>query len=573
MPPTWLTGRWVVLTTMKRPWVFFCSYARYSPEVRRQLTPEQVLFDADRPTRYLTRATAKHLVEKMTGCFEPQSVVCLHMFNDILYIPLFLAIIASRATWTGTNPAYTTHELADHLNRTKAGYVVVEQGLVETALEAASKCSTRLSVIIFEDLLSENLPDVPSVPKGARAEIVSLSGLMTRAKPAQGENQSIKVMPDDTVAALMSTSGTTGLPKLACRSQNALKMESRAMGDELNDKPYPIRRLFCTPIFHAFSLVMMAVNALRYGHQTYVMRRFDSTFSEKVFQLQITETAATPVMLHRLAITSKVQRSELASLRLMWCGGATLTCDVRLKALALLRKEARIVQVWGMTEGGWFTTFHHPEDNNDGSVGRPLHGWEIKVSPGPNEHNQSDFLKGEIYIRGPQLMTEYYNDPEATRAAFERGWFKTGDIGYIQQGRVYLIDRVKNMIKVNGFQVAPTELEEVIGGHPNVTDCAVIRGGSGISEHPLVFLVSTTQRLSETDVRQYMLRFLARYKVSHCRVRFIDQIPRGETGKVLTHRLREDCGIQVPRFEPCKRSGQAPQEDACWDLVGSKDVD
>jgi acyl-coenzyme A synthetase/AMP-(fatty) acid ligase len=120
--------------------------------------------------------------------------------------------------------------------------------------------------------------------------------------------------------------------------------------------------------------ILVAVNALRYGHQTYVMKRFDDTFSQKVYQLQITETAATPAILHRLTTTDKVQMSDLASLRLIWCGGTNLTSVVRQKALMLLRQDIRIVQVWGMTEGGWFTTFHHPENNHDGSVGRLLDG-------------------------------------------------------------------------------------------------------------------------------------------------------------------------------------------------------
>jgi acyl-coenzyme A synthetase/AMP-(fatty) acid ligase len=314
--------------------------------------------------------------------------------------------------------------------------------------------------------------------------------------------------------------------------------ESIAMEDAPDEKEYPVRRLFCTPIFHAFSLILVAVNALRYGHQTYVMKRFDDTFSQKVYQLQITETAATPAILHRLTTTDKVQMSDLASLRLIWCGGTTLTSVVRQKALMLLRQDIRIVQVWGMTEGGWFTTFHHPENNHDGSVGRLLDGWTMRVLTEPVGYDQTTATKGEIHVRGPQLMTEYYNDPVATREAFDSGWFKTGDVGYIQGGKVYLIGRAKNMIKVNGFQVAPAELEDVVVGHPKVEDCAVTSGGSGLSEHPLVFLVSSDSGLSEADMQQYMLRFLTRYKVLRCRMRFVKEIPRGETGKVLMYTLK-----------------------------------
>jgi long-subunit acyl-CoA synthetase (AMP-forming) len=505
--------------------------------MRLYLTRRQILLDADQPSRYISRASAKHLVDKMTGCFEARSVVCLHMFNDILYIPMFLAIIASRATWTGTNPAYTVHELSNHLNRTKARYLVVEQRHLEIALEATLGRGTCVSIIVFEDVLGKIVPAVLSVPGGTRPEVISLSRFIARGRPAH-EAEQPPPASHDIFSVLMSTSGTTGSPKLACRTQRALMAESAAMADGLNNKPYPVRRLFCTPIFHAFSLVLMAVNALRFGHQTYVMKRFDDTFAQKVHRLQITETAVTPAILHKLAIPGKVQRGELDSLRLIWCGGALLSSDVRHRAFELLRKETRIVQMWGMTEGGCFTTFHHPEDNHDGSVGRLLGGWTMKVQADAEGYDQSAVTKGELYVRGPQLMTEYHDDPVATREAFDCGWFKTGDVGYIQEGKVYLIDRAKNMIKVNGFQVAPAELESVIVGHPKVADCAVIRGGSGLSEHPLVFLAPTGPGLSETDMREYMLRFLTRYKVFHCRMRFVKQIQRGETGKVLTHKLR-----------------------------------
>ena len=461
----------------------------------------------------------------------------MHMFNDILYIPLFLAIIASQATWTGTNPAYTAHELSNHLNKTKARYLVVEQTHLEVALEAASRYDNYLSIVIFEDLLGEMETAVPSAPRGTRAEIIGLSELITRRRPVCGA-ENIYPESRSVFAALMSTSGTTGSPKLACRTQRALMAESVAMEDAPDKKEYPVRRLFCTPIFHAFSLILVAVNALRHGHQTYVMKKFDHTFSQKVCQFQITETAATPAMLHRLTTTDKVQMSDLASLRLIWCGGANLTSDVREQALMLLRQDVRIVQVWGMTEGGWFTTFHHPENNHDGSVGRLLDGWTMRVLTEPVGYDQTTVTKGEIHVRGPQLMTEYYNDPVATREAFDGAWFKTGDVGYIQKGKVYLIDRAKNMIKVNGFQVAPAELEDVIVGHPKVEDCAVTRSGSGLSEHPLAFLVSSDSGLSEADMQQYMLRFLTRYKVLRCRMRFVNEIPRGETGKVLMHKLR-----------------------------------
>lgn len=162
----------------------------------------------------------------------------MHMFNDILYIPLFLAIIASQATWTGTNPAYTAHELSNHLNKTKARYLVVEQTHLEVALAAASRCDDCLSVVLFEDLLSGIETAAPSVPRGARTKVIGLSEFITTRRPACGAEY-ISSVPHSIFAALMSTSGTTGSPKLACRTQRALIAESVAMEHAPDEKEYP----------------------------------------------------------------------------------------------------------------------------------------------------------------------------------------------------------------------------------------------------------------------------------------------------------------------------------------------
>lgn len=496
----------------------------------------QVLIDADRPSRHISRASAKHLVDRMTGAFEPRSVVCLHLLNDIQYVPLVLAILASGAVWTGTNPTYTATELADHLSRSEARYVLVEERDLATALEATSGCRTCRSVVLVGDLVAgSGAVYCPTVGHNL-TEVVSLSELVARKR----SYTLAKASPSASggrLAALMSTSGTTGLPKLACRTHHAMLLESHALLDDGRDKDYTIRRLFCTPVFHAFSLILVVVNALRYGHRTYMMKKFDPTFRGKVYNLGITETAVTPAILHRLVNVHEEAMDRLKGLRLVWCAGTPLFSDLRSRASSLLQPDARIVQVWGMTEGGWFTTLRYPEESLDDSVGRPLDGLDIRVSSGYVNVDLPHQTAGELLVRGSQLMAGYFNDSSATAQAFEGGWLKTGDLGYIRGGKVYLIDRVKSMIKVNGFQVSPAELEGVIRRCPQVLDCAVIRCGSGLAEHPLVSIVAESACLTEPDVRGHMLLYLARYKVTACCIRFIDAIPRGTTGKVLTREL------------------------------------
>ena len=259
--------------------------------------------------------------------------------------------------------------------------------------------------------------------------------------------------PDD-IAALMQTSGTTGLPKMAARTHRAMVYELVAITDDDTLKPYEVRRLFCTPIFHAFSAPEMIFNALRLGRPSYFMRRYDDTFARKISQFQITETFGPPAMLLRL-INNLDDRHLLQSLRYAAYGGAPLGSELRRKFLGLFADTPRLVPVYGMTEGGWYTTLKDLEGDETGSVGRPISGYDVRI-----DGNAGDSMNGrptgEILVRGPQMMECYLGDEKATADAFQYGWFKTGDIGeFDKHGNLRIIDRKKNLVKTqNGEYIA-----------------------------------------------------------------------------------------------------------------------
>lgn len=463
------------------------------------------------------------------------------MFNDVLYPILFLAIVASGATWTGTNPAYTKHELAKHLTATGATYIITDDVCCVVAVEAAAQSNSPAEVLLFQDLLdcdSNAGPYAPGQICGQNAATPLAHYIQNDTAPGTLRHP----RPDQPkpYAALMSTSGTSGQPKIAARTQQALLWESRAIEGGSEKKSYPIRRLICTPVFHAFSLMMAVINALRYGHPSYIMKRFDDSFCQKVFDLEITEITASPGLLSRLSTMKQPTGLLLSNLRLIWCGGTHLTEALRSSTLRMFRNPPLMVQVWGMTEGGWFTTFSYPENDTTGSVGRLIEGWELEMVARPELRTGYEHPVGELYVRGPQLMSGYYRDASATDAALDGGWLRTGDVGYVKDGKVYVVDRTKDLIKVNGFQVSPAELEDAILRHPSIKDCAVLKSGTGVAEHPVAWLVARSLPPSEDEVRQHMYRFLTRYKVSRCRMIFLERIPRGATGKVLRDALRDE---------------------------------
>ena len=481
-----------------------------------------------------------------------------------MYPILTLAVYASKCRWTGTNIAYTATELEHHFRLSATQYVITSVEHLDTVQAATKKINAPIEIIVFSDLLTESIhksADGACSMLAAKENIDKLRG--THGAEMETHGTSFRRLHDllrdihpnamfagvrdidvGSVAALMSTSGTTGLPKMASRTHRALVLETLAIEDSNAIKPYEIRRLYCTPIFHGFSAPEMIFNALRLGQKTYFMKRYDDTlFPQKVHEYQITETAAPPPMLLRLFQTP-MAREKLQSLRTVFTGGAPLAPELRAKFLSIFHIPPRITQVWGMTEGSWFTTFKFPEDDETGSVGRPIPGCEIKVSDQHTTKLANGLLAGELYIRGPFLMIGYLGDVQATASAFSNdGWLKSGDIGYVQDGKVYLIDRVKDLIKVNGWQVAPAELENALLQSPGVQDAAVIGVGQGIDEHPLAFVVPTNTNATAQSIKDHLSERLTRYKTAKCEIRFTTVIPKSISGKILKKELRKQAAV------------------------------
>jgi acyl-CoA synthetase (AMP-forming)/AMP-acid ligase II len=225
---------------------------------------------------------------------------------------------------------------------------------------------------------------------------------------------------------------------------------------------------------------------------------------------------------------------------MIFCGGAPLVPELRNRVLAMFEKAPRIVQVWGVTEGGWFSNFKYPEDDSTGSVGRVILGLQIKMSTDHSLEMTDGRKAGELLVQGRQLMTEYFGNEQASIDAFLDGWLKTGDVGYIDNGKVYVVDRCKDLIKVNGWQVAPAEIEARIVELPGIRDAAAIAAGYGVEEHPLLFIVqSHGADMGKEAILNHLQSRMANHKVARIVVEFIESIPRNPSGKILRKVLRE----------------------------------
>lgn len=495
-----------------------------------------ILIDASNPLRFISRRKATELVTGLAAAFEKDTTVCLHISNDVLYPVLMLGILASRCRWTGTNISYTHHELAHHFRLFNTRYVITSAEHLQTVEAAVAGLGFEVEIILFSDILGEQESQLPHPLTGGKG-LRTFHDLLDSASDEQSLQTHLRELSNDVIAVLQSTSGTTGLPKMAARTHHSMILESQAIEDNNAAKPYEVRRLFCTPIFHAFSTQEMAINPLRLGYPTYFMTRFDDTFAQRVYDFGITETAAPPPMILRLLQVTD-QHHLLQSFRLIFSGGAPLAPELHHRMLGIFKVAPRIVQVWGMTEGGWFTTFKYPEVDTTGSVGRMLPGWEIRIDSDTLIALPDGRSAGELLVKSAQLMTGYLGNTEATEATFTDGWLRTGDIGFVEDGKVYIVDRAKDLIKVNGWQVAPAEIEEALLQSPDVVDAAAISFGHGNDEHPMVFVVARDAGVEVQDIEAHLHSRLARYKVARIEVKLVELIPRNPSGKILRKVLR-----------------------------------
>lgn len=399
---------------------------------------------------------------------------------------------------------------------------------------------------MFSDIAAENFTEQLLCSRRNDIRLVTLHDLLTQGNESTLRER-LKYIPSNSPATVMSTSGTTGLPKMVQRSHRSLVVETSSIQDNNSAKPFQVRRLYCTPMFHAFSFPEMVINTIRLGYPSFYMRRFDETFVKKVHEFGITETMAAPAMLLKIiqwTEKNEEDRLKLQTLKTVLCAGAPLASGLRAGFLQLFDTSSiRIVQVWGMTEGGWFATFLYPENDDTGSVGRPLPAYQVRVSEASRVDLPNGQQAGELLVKGLQLTTAYKGNPDATKKYFGDGWLETGDIGYCVNGKIYLIDRAKDVIKVNGWTISPAELEAVLYQMSGILDAAALSYGTGTEEHAAIFVVPSKTPLLKADIMQHLKDRVARFKIATCEIHIVDSLPRNSSGKVLRSVLKRQLDL------------------------------
>lgn len=443
-------------------------------------------------------------------------VVAIWAPNVLEYPVVFHAVVSLGAILTTLNPSYTAPEVAFQLRDAGACLLVTTAALLARAREAIDASAAPIEIITIDE--------VPGV--------ASLASVSVDADPP-----SVAIDSSTDVAVLPYSSGTTGLPKgvmLTHRNLVANLVQIDAI--EARDLSAFVGVL---PLFHIYGMnVLMNFGMLR-GATIVLLPRFDlETFLRALQDWRIPIAHIAPPIAVALAKHPLVDRYDLSALKCVFSGAAPF--GVELTAAVEQRLSVTVRQGYGMTEASPATHYSAGAFVRAGKVGAVMPGTECRLVDPSTGRDVGVGDVGEVWARGPQVMKGYLNNPEATAATVDSdGWLHTGDIGFVDEdGFLEVTDRLKELIKVKGFQVAPAELEGLLLKHPKVADAAVIGlPDEACGERPKAFIVASDTATVE-EICAFVDGHVAPYK-RLAQVEFVDSIPKSPSGKILRRVLVE----------------------------------
>ena len=471
----------------------------------------------------ITYAELAQMVDRMAAGFaeigvRPGDVVALHSPNTVLYPVVFYGASRAGATVTTLSAMTTAKDMANQLDDSKATLVVTVGALLPIATEAAGDrpvwtCDVVEGHRSVQELLASTGP-VPEVAVDAAED----------------------------VAVLPYSSGTTSLPKGVMLTHASIGVNLRQIA-ALRPMTPDDRIIAVLPFFHIYGMTALMNLPLQAGATVVVLPRFDlDQFLGVLERERITKVFVAPPVVVVFAKHPAVSGRDLSAVDSIVSAAAPL--DAEVAGIAAARLGVHITQAYGMTElspGTHLVPIPQEAAAPPGTVGKLVPSSEARLVDVATGQDVGPGEEGEIWIRGPQRMKGYFGRQEETDTLIDADdWLHTGDIGIVDDdGWWFVVDRVKELIKYKGYQVAPAELEAVLLTSPDVADAAVIgvydeRG----DEVPKAFVVRAPgSAATEDDVLAYVAEHTAPYKRVR-RVEFIDVVPKSASGKILRRELR-----------------------------------
>lgn len=433
------------------------------------------------------------------------------------------AVVFHGTAWAGgvvttVNPTYTAGEVRHQLKDSGAKLLVTVSMFGAIAREAAEGTSVE-EIFTFDASDFKPVTDLLGEPMATHAEV----GL-------------------DDVVCLPYSSGTTGLSKgvmlthrnLVANLQQTEVVLPTGKGEAI---------LSFLPFFHIYGMQVLMNGALAAGGTVVTMPRFDlEQFLTLAQDHKIRRAFVVPPVVLALAKHPLVDKFDLSSIVQVFSGAAPLGAELAEEAGKRLNCE--VAQGYGMTELSPVSHATPDGEYKPGTIGVLLPNTECRIVDPESGEDLGQDARGEVWIRGPQVMKGYLNNDVATKATIDSdGWLHTGDIGVIDSdGHFAIVDRLKELIKYKGFQVPPAELEALLVTHPGVADAAVIGiPDDEAGELPKAFVaLREAANLSEGEIKDFVAEHVAHYKRLH-EVQFVNEIPKSASGKILRRMLRDQA--------------------------------
>lgn len=479
---------------------------------------------------------------------QPGDRIAIQLPNILQYPVVLLGAIRAGMVVVNTNPLYTASEIKHQLSDSGAKALVVLANIAKNA--AAIIGETAVEHVIVTELADLHPPVKrvlvnfvvkyikKMVPPFSFPQQVSFRQALEQPK---GKAKPVKSSPED-VAVLQYTGGTTGVAKGAMLTHRNLVANMMQVNLHMNKVFRKNSELYIAPLplYHIYAFTIHCTSALSLGNHNLLIpnprdiKNFVATLKDQPFTCFV----GLNTLFNALLRNPDFLKLDFSHLSVTSSGGMALTAETSKHWTEVTRSPVH--EGYGLTETSPVVAINPPGAIQLGTVGTALPDTECKVIEEDGKVLPPGEA-GELCIRGPQVMKGYWQRPDATAETLDAdGWLKSGDIAIIQpDGYIKIVDRKKDMINVSGFKVYPNEVEDVLSGHPDIVEAAVVGvPDNDGSETVKAFIVSSNPNLTVSDVRNFAKKQLTPYKVPHL-VEFRTELPKSNVGKVLRRELKD----------------------------------
>lgn len=460
---------------------------------------------------------------------ESNDVIGLCSENSFEFALVLYAALAINATVAPLNVIYSESEFQYAINLSKPKILFASKMCIDRAVKAA-KNNDFVKKVIFMGINS------------SYANVISLMSLMqNKLIPSCLDYKPPKGNKYEDVALIVCSSGTTGMPKGVQLTHNNILSTMNSAFDPSAPKMTDINLLTVIPWFHSFGCLTLISSGIVGACLVFLPKFEEHLFLSAIERYRVLMAFTVPPLMVFLAKHPMVSQYDLSSLMMLLCGAAPLSKEIEDQIKARIGVPI-IRQGYGLTESTLVLLVQNDYACKPGSVGALKVGlWAKVIDPhtgkalGANE-------RGELCFKGDCIMKGYIGDAKATQTLIKDGWLHTGDIGYFDEDfEFFIVDRIKELIKYKGYQVAPAEIEALLQKHPKIKEAAVIgKPDEDAGELPMAFVVkqSDGNDLTEHDVIQFVAEHASPIKKLRGGVMFVQEIPKNVSGKILRRVLR-----------------------------------